>query len=43
VAGFPTRQCCPCIPLALQYHVEYDCNMRLGQTTSVPGVGGIRD
>ena len=42
-AGFPTRQSCPCIPQWLIYHVEYDCNMRLGQTTSMPRVGGIRD
>jgi|SRR5580700_447626 hypothetical protein len=43
VSGFPTRQSCPCIPQFLLYHVEYDCNMRLGQTTSMPRVGGIRD
>ena len=43
VAGFPTRRSCPCIPCWLQYHVEYDCEMRLGQTTSMPGVGGPRD
>ena len=43
VAGYPTRRSCPCIPSWLIYHVEYDCNMRLGQTTSMPGVGGPRD
>ena len=43
VAGYPTRRSCPCIPSWLQYHVEYDCDMRLGQTTSMPGVGGPRD
>jgi hypothetical protein len=43
VAGYPIRKSCPCIPSWLQYHVEYDCNMRLGQTTSMPGVGGPRD
>jgi hypothetical protein len=43
VAGYPTRRSCPCIPWWLQYHVEYDCDMRLGQTTSMPGVGGPRD
>ena len=43
VAGFPMRRSCPCIPCWLQYHVEYDCDMRLGQTTSMPGVGGPRD
>jgi hypothetical protein len=37
-----TRRCCG-VPWWLQYHVEYDCNQRLGQTTSVPGVGGIPD
>ena len=43
VAGIPTRRSCPCIPSWLQYHVEYDCNMRLGQTTSMPRVGGPQD
>jgi hypothetical protein len=43
VAGYPIRRSCPCIPSWLLYHVEYDCNMRLGQTTSMPGVGGLRD
>jgi hypothetical protein len=41
--GIPARRSCPCIPWWLQYHVEYDCNMRLGQTTAMPGVGGSRD
>jgi hypothetical protein len=36
------RKCCG-VPWWLQYRVEYDCDMRLGQTTSMPGVGGIRD
>lgn len=43
VAGYPTRRSCPCIPSWLIYHVEYDCDMRLGQTTSMPGVGGQPD
>jgi hypothetical protein len=43
VAGYPTRRSCPCIPSWLIYHVEYDCDMRLGQTTSMPGVGGPQD
>ena len=43
VAGYPTRRNCPCIPWWLQYHVEYECNNRLGQTTSMPGVGGPSD
>ena len=43
VAGYPTRRSCPCIPPWLLYHVEYDCDMRLGQTTAMPGVGGPRD
>jgi hypothetical protein len=42
-AGYPARRSCPCIPPWLQYHVEYDCDMQLNQTTSVPGVGGLRD
>ncbi|MBV8213292.1 MAG: hypothetical protein JOZ08_08715 [Verrucomicrobia bacterium] len=43
VGGYPIRRSCPCIPRWLQYHVEYDCNMRLGQTTAMPGVGGPQD
>ena len=42
-AGYPARRTCPCIPDWLKYHVEYDCSTHLGQTTSVPGVGGIQD
>ena len=42
-SGYPARRNCPCIPSWLQYHVEYDCNMHLDQTTSMPGVGGLRD
>ena len=42
-AGYPARKTCACIPDWLKYHVEYDCNMRLGQTTSMPGVGGLQD
>jgi hypothetical protein len=37
-----THKCCG-VPWWLQYRVEEDCNMHLGQTTSMPGVGGIRD
>jgi hypothetical protein len=36
------RKCCG-IPWWLQYRVEEDCNMRLGQTTTIPGVGGPQD
>jgi hypothetical protein len=43
VGGYLVRRSCPCFPDWLKYHVEYGCNMRLGQTTNMPGVGGIQD
>src|SRR5258708_21835188 len=36
LTGFPTRQYCPCIPLALQHHGAYHCKSRLLQPTSLP-------